>query len=173
MFSAISVFKQLLTPNSVSFAYHPKLENKYIHIVILRYFSVFPLFVNDFCYCRVSPSTRKYFFPFLLSSNSVVTVLQESCVLVHLHLAMRIPGPYVSLGSTDKNVFKSMACEKCLLGHTGHLCAGDAWDCPVLCHYTWLLWTIPEFSTADVNVVWRTSKAPSQATAWPSCVLPS
>lgn len=66
-----------------------------------------------------------------------------------------------------------MACEECLLGHTGHPCAGDTGDCPVLCHYTSLLGTIPEFSTAGMNIAWGTSKAPSQPTAWPSCMLPS
>lgn len=67
--------------------------------------------------------------------------------------------------------------QKCLQKHVlwelsagSHPCAGD---CPVLCHYMWLLWTIPEFSTADVNVVWEAYKAPSQAAAWPSSVLPS
>lgn len=84
---------------------------------------------------------------------------------------MQVTGPYVSLGSTSKMVLKSMACEKCLLGHIGHPCAGDAWDCPVLCHNTWLLWTTPEFSTADVSVVWGTCKALSQAAVWPLCVL--
>lgn len=84
-------------------------------------------------------------FPFFLSSSSLVAVLQENCVLVHLHVAVQGVGPYMSLGRTDKSVFKDMA--------IGHPCAGDAWDSPVLCHYTWLLSTTPGLSTADVNVV--------------------
>lgn len=96
----ISVFQQFLTPNSVSFAYHPKLENKYIQVVILRYFPVFLLYLSiTFATVECFPLLGNLFF--LFRSSSVVTVLQESCVLVHLHLAVQVTG--LSLCVTRKH----------------------------------------------------------------------